>query len=88
MKKTITTIAIALCSTCAIAQTKPDTTTIRTPRAQLTTLARNLQITQANLHKLDMSALLRDRLDSLYTQSINTLQHMWQDSVAIKLKKK
>lgn len=87
MKKTITTIAIALCSTCAIAQTKPDTTRITTPRAQLTTLARNLQITQANLHKLDMSALLRDKLDSLYTQSMNTLQHMYSDTLKIKNKK-
>lgn len=74
----------------AFAQTPhTDTVKVHTQRAPIKTLAQNLQITQSVIHRLAIDALLRDKLDSIYTLNMNLLGKMWGDTtVIVKPKKK
>lgn len=67
MKKLLT-LCLLTASIAVRAQTKPDSTKIAV--TQLQTLSRNALLIQQTIHRMDMSALLRDKLDSVYSQSM------------------
>ncbi len=66
-KQLIALIALMGLSLSASAQSKPDSTKISIP--DLRTIQRNSLLIQQTIHRFDMSALLRDKLDSVYNQS-------------------
>ncbi len=67
LKIKILLIALTGLSLSASAQTKKDSTNVSTKDLQ--TIQRNSLLIQQTIHRMDMSALLRDKLDSVYSQS-------------------
>lgn len=74
LKKDLITIfaIVAILLVCAFtnkceAQSKSDS--LKLSRTDLTTLQRNSLLIQQTIHRLSMDALLRDKLDSVYSQS-------------------
>lgn len=65
MKYILTTLLISS-ALFASAQTKDS---IKVSKLDLQTIQRNSLIIQQTIHRMDMSALLRDKLDSVYNQS-------------------
>lgn len=60
-------VAILLVCSTTWAQSKPDS--LKLSRTELITLQRNSLLIQQTIHRLSMDALLRDKLDSVYSQS-------------------
>lgn len=78
MKKLLLLLPLLLLTLSATAQNqptgkrqdvKPIRDSIRFDTSEVKTLYRNQQIFQQFMHKIEISALLRDRLDSVYNQS-------------------
>lgn len=69
MKQIIITAITLLSSFVGLAQTSQPKTDTAISKKDITTLQRNLMLIQNSIHALHIDGLLRDKLDSVYTQS-------------------
>lgn len=76
MKKNILTfvsVAIVVIGS-AQAQSKPKRDSLKFDTIEVQTIYRNSQIIQSNLHALHLDAILRDKLDSVYTVNAKIIE--------------